>query len=73
MARPQVVWHGTKEESLDLVNAVAHNCGCEFGFMGIRLSTCPPHKLLAEDQRWLDAVLFERRDVGRLLEEEWAS
>ena len=28
--RPQVVWNGTQQESLDLVNAIAANCTCEF-------------------------------------------
>src|SRR5579864_5869252 len=46
----QVVWHGTQQESFDLVNAIARNCTCEFGLMGVRLATCAPHRMLTEDQ-----------------------
>ena len=66
----QVVWHGTQQESFDLVNAIARNCTCEFGLMGVRLATCAPHRMLTEDQRALNGLLFARRMAERLNREE---
>lgn len=66
-----VVWYGSQEESFDLVNAVARNCGCEFGLMGVRLNTCSPHQMLVEDQRALNGLLFARSMADRLRAEEW--
>jgi hypothetical protein len=67
----QVVWHGTQQESFDLVNAIARNCSCEFGLMGVRLATCAPHRMLTEDQRALNGLLFARRMAERLNREEF--
>ena len=67
----QVVWHGTQQESFDLVNAIARNCTCEFGLMGVRLATCAPHRMLTEDQRALNGLLFARRMAERLSREEF--
>ena len=65
MART-IVWHGTKDEQKRLANAVARHCSCEVGMMGVRVNTCAPHRMLAEDQRVLDGLLFARRDARRL-------
>ncbi len=67
----QVVWHGTQQEAFDLVNAIARNCTCEFGLMGVRLATCAPHRMLTEDQRALNGLLFARRMAERLNSEEF--
>jgi hypothetical protein len=67
----QVVWHGSQQESFDLVNAIARNCTCEFGLMGVRLATCAPHRMLTEDQRALNGLLFARRMAERLTREEF--
>jgi hypothetical protein len=69
----QVVWHGTQQESFDLVNAIARNCTCEFGLMGVRLVTCAPHRMLTDDQRALNGLLFARRMAQRLLGEEFTA
>jgi hypothetical protein len=69
-ATPTIVWYGTQQESFDLVNAVARNCECQFGMMGVRLSTCAPHRMLMEDQRALNGLLFARRIAERLRREE---
>ena len=68
----QVVWHGSQQESFDLVNAIARNCTCEFGLMGVRLATCGPHRMLTEDQRALNGLLFARRMSDRLRREEFS-
>lgn len=42
--------------------------------MGVRLTTCNPHRMLSEDQRALDGLLFVRRMADRLRREEfWTS
>lgn len=65
-----VVWHGTLNQRRELSNAVGHYCACEFGRLGVRLSTCAGHHMLTEDQRALDGLLFARRIAGRLKHEE---
>ena len=65
-------WSGTHQDSLDLANAIARNCSCEFGLMGVRLSTCVPHRILTDDQRVLDGLLFARWLANRLRQEEHA-
>ena len=67
----QVLWHGTQQESFDLINSIARNCVCEFGPLGVRQSTCPPHQMLMDDQRAMDGLLFVRRMADRLRREEW--
>ena len=68
-----VAWRGTGDEAERLLAAVAHNCGCEFGPVGVQLSTCAPHQMLVEDQRALNGVLFGRYLAARLRREEWAT
>ena len=65
-------WSGTHQDSLDLANAIARNCSCEFGLMGVRLTTCVPHRMLTDDQRVLDGLLFGRWLANRLRQEEHA-
>jgi hypothetical protein len=66
-----VVWHGSESESRDLVKALEHNCTCVISADGVRTTTCPPHKALIEDQRFVDGVLYARHISGRLIAEEW--
>jgi len=51
---------GSTAEGHALVNAISHHCTCTFGIFGIRVSTCPAHDALLNDQVWLDSMLFER-------------
>jgi len=51
---------GTTTEGHALVNAISHNCTCTFGVFGVRVTTCPPHLALINDQIWVDGLLFER-------------
>ena len=68
----KISWHGTQQESFDLVNAIGHNCSCDFGLMGMRLTTCSSHLMLMQDQRALDGLLFVRRMAERLRREEFS-
>jgi hypothetical protein len=65
-----IAWHGTRVETTSLLQAVANNCGCEFGLTGARISTCGAHQMLVDDQRALNRLLFARYLAPRLLREE---
>lgn len=68
------IWHGTQAESRALLQAIARNCGCEYGLMGMRRrSTCGAHRMLTEEQRALDGLLFARRVAHRLRREEFST
>ena len=68
-----VLWHGTQTEALELLQALSRNCSCVVTAEGVRLSTCPPHEMLSEDQRAIDGLLFARRIAGRLRSEEFTT
>jgi hypothetical protein len=59
-------WHGTDLEQLDLLRAIAHNCECEVDDMGAQLEACASHRMLINDQRMLDGLLFARHIADRL-------
>ncbi len=65
-------WHGTDEESGDLLNAVRHSCACKYDPEGQLESICTAHDALAHDQGFLDRLLFARRMRGRWIYEEFA-
>jgi hypothetical protein len=44
-------WNGTELEAECLLEAIAHNCTCEYGPTGARLRVCGAHRLLVDDQR----------------------
>ena len=64
------IWNGTPSEYLELTRVLGHNCGCEFGMMGVRLTRCGAHDLI-EDQRALNGMLYGRRIAATLRDEEW--
>src|SRR5438270_11196503 len=66
-----VTWHGRTADYRDLVDAVRRNCSCEYG-LGVR-SCCSAHRMIAEDQRALDGLVFARRMSDRLRREECAT
>jgi hypothetical protein len=70
MRMAKTVWHGTDLEAEELMAAIARNCTCTFGLMGVRLSTCGPHRMLTDEQRALDGLLFGHRIAARLIREE---
>ena len=70
MAR-RVHWHGTTDETLQLLHAVREHCECRKDH-GRTVAPCGPHAMIARDQRVLDGLLFMRRMAARLLAEEFA-
>jgi len=68
-----VVWYGTQLESELLVRAIANNCACELGLGGVRRTTCAAHRMLTDDQRALNGLLFVRSIGEQLQREEWGA
>ena len=62
-------WHGTPVEMEQLTTAVGGHCTCPptIGPSG----PCAAHRLLFEDQRVLDGLLFARHIADRLRAEEF--
>jgi hypothetical protein len=52
-----------------LIDAVNHNCTCEFRW-NLRRVLCSAHRMLVQEQRALDGLVFGRRIAGRQ-REEW--
>ena len=71
VSKPATIWHGSDTERTDLLNAIARNCDCTYGLMGVRVATCAPHTALVEDQQFLDHVLYVRHIRECLLREEF--
>lgn len=65
-----LAWHGTHREKLDLLAAITRHRTCQARFDGVNLAVCPAHRVLVEDQRVLDGLLFARRLARRLEAEE---
>lgn len=61
-----VVWPGADTERDDLLMALSRNCQCTFSPNSVRMTTCPGHTALVEDQAWLDHLVFARRQRERL-------
>lgn len=64
------VWHGDEASLFDLLNAIAHNCGCKYSHNGTLITVCGAHVMMATDQRALDGLLFARTMRARLVMEE---
>lgn len=58
------VWHGTDQEAEALRRAVSHHCQCRWDATGEHGLVCEPHRLLTDDQRALDHLVYvyRRRD-----------
>ena len=65
-----VIWNGTRQEAEELMQALKNQCECRFGIMGESLGRCAGHKALAEDQLWLDHLVFLKRLGYKRLELE---
>ena len=70
-ARTKTIWNGTRAEALQLLDIISSNCACEFDALKVRRSTCSVHRILTEEQRTLDGLLFARHMAERLLVEEF--
>jgi hypothetical protein len=67
----RIIWRGDQQEALELLGAVARHCTCAIDARGLRYSSCPSHRMLVEDQRALDGLLFARWLADRLRGEEF--
>jgi hypothetical protein len=65
-----MIWNTT--DTSDLTRAVARHCACESGPMGVRVTTCSPHRMLTDDKRAVNGLLFMRYLAERLRQEEFA-
>ena len=66
-----VYWHGTRQEGSELLHAISTHCSCDAAAGPTQTRRCPPHRMLVEDQRAVNGLLFARKILGRLLLEEW--
>lgn len=66
----RAIWHGSKRESLELLLAVGRNCACRV-LDGKTVSACAARRMLAEDQRAIDGLLFARNISTHLVKEEF--
>ena len=63
-------WNGTLSDYLELTRALDHHCACSIGFRCVRQTCCSAHEL-AGDQRALNGLLYARRILAKLRDEEW--
>lgn len=63
-------FHGSEQETQELLNALSHNCTCRTDTDG-KILCCASHQLL-HDQRALDGLLFARHIEERLVGEEFS-
>jgi hypothetical protein len=66
----RVEWHGTQAEYAALLDLVARHCSCNRGG-GPLIDPCSLHRMIVEDQRAMDGLVFLRRLAGRLRVEEF--
>lgn len=67
-----VFFHGTDAERDDLLACLARNCACAYApVTNIRMSCCPGHQALSEDQKFVDRMVFMRRQRDLLVGQEF--
>jgi len=60
--REQTIFHGTPDETIALMAAVDRFCDCTYSEEGdYRNTTCSAHRMMVEDQRALNGLLWWRR------------
>jgi hypothetical protein len=69
MAR-QITWKGTPDEALALLHALRAHCECRVE-QGRTIASCAGHRMLANEQRAIDGLVFMRRIAPRLLAAEF--
>lgn len=68
---PQVNWSGTHDQLLELTAAVNRNCDCAAHSHDVPRPVCGAHRMLWQDQRALDGLLFAQHIAERLRVEEF--
>src|SRR5919199_3989557 len=71
MADAPIAWNGSQAEFFELCEAIAHSCTCVVTASRLDHRPCAAHRMLAQDQRALNGLLFARRIAERLRREEW--
>ena len=66
-----ITWNGTLAEFGALSTAVARACECQKSSDDKTAGRCAAHRMLTDDQRAMDGLLFARRISARLQREEW--
>jgi hypothetical protein len=58
---------GSERDKTRLLSVLNHNCDCDPEHNIV----CAPHKMLVDDPRAVNGLLFERRIADQLVTEEW--
>lgn len=67
-----VQFHGSDAERDDLLACLARNCECVVApVTNIRTTRCPGHTALVEDQKFVDRMVFYRRQRYLLVGQEF--
>ena len=66
-----VVFHGSDREREDLLACLNRQCVCTFAPSGARMTCCPGHQALVEDQKFVDRLVFMRRQRYLLVGQEF--
>lgn len=67
-----IEFHGSEVEKADLLACLARNCECQYApVTNIRMTCCPGHKALVEDQKFVDRMVFMRRQRYLLVGQEF--
>jgi hypothetical protein len=68
---PSVEFHGTDSERSDLLACLNRQCQCTYAPSGARMTCCPGHHALVEDQKFCDRLVFMRRQRFLLIGQEF--
>jgi len=66
-------WPGTHVELRELTAVVERHCSCPSKSTDMPRATCAAHRMLWQDQRALNGLVFERRIMDRLKREEFSA
>ena len=72
-AQQTVRWRGTYVELRELTAVVERNCSCAAKSTDMPRATCAAHRMLWQDQRALNGLVFERHIADRLKREEFSA
>ncbi len=68
-----VIWRGSEAQAFELLQALNRHCACVTTARGALQSMCAPHRMLVDDERALNGLLFGRHIAARLRAEEFGS